>query len=452
MERKGTGGEQMKHREISQNEADELAEVLERLRTQLRGELQSRSQVEDQELYACIDEAVEEEAGRRYLPMRLRLELRRRLYDGFRRLGILQELVDDPLVTEIMVNGKDHIFLEKRGSLCRWNRSFEREEQLEDMIQQIVSRINRTVNTAHPITDARLADGSRVHVVLPPVALDGPVVTIRKFPEPITAEKLVELGSVTPEAEAFLERLVRAGYNIFISGGTGSGKTSFLNAMSGFIPETERVITIEDSAELQIRQIPNLVRMETRNANSEGEGAIEISDLIRASLRMRPDRIIVGEVRGKECLDMLQALNTGHAGSLSTGHGNSPRDMLSRLETMTLMGADLPLAAVRSQIASAVDIMVHLGRLRDRSRKVLEIVEVGGYVDGEIQMNPLYRFEEEKEEVMMDGDRRKERGGPCSGPYAGPHQGTYTGKVRGKLRKVGEMQAVEKLKSAGYPV
>lgn len=262
--------------------------VLERLKGQIREELQNRNRIEEEELNACIRQAIDEEAAKTYLPLKKRLELKTRLYDAFRRLDILQELVDDPEVTEIMVNGKDHIFVERRGAICRWEQSFEREEQLEDMIQQIVSRINRSVNVSHPIADARLENGARVHVVLPPVALDGPVVTIRKFPEAITPEKLIELNSLTREAADFLERLVKAGYNLFISGGTGSGKTTFLNAMSGFIPETERIITIEDSAELQINQIPNLVRLETRNANSEGEGAIEISDLIRASLRMRP--------------------------------------------------------------------------------------------------------------------------------------------------------------------
>lgn len=397
--------------------------MLERLKGQIRKELQNQNRIEEEELNACIQRNIEEEAAGHYLPLRKRLELRTRLYDAFRRLDILQELVDDPQVTEIMVNGKDHIFVEKKGAISRWEHGFEREEQLEDMIQQIVSRINRTVNVSHPIADARLENGARVHVVLPPVALDGPVVTIRKFPEPITAEKLIAMNSLTKEAAGFLEMLVKSGYNLFISGGTGSGKTTFLNAMSGFIPAAERIITIEDSAELQIRQIPNLVRLETRNANAEGDGAIEISDLIRASLRMRPDRIVVGEVRGKECLDMLQALNTGHAGSLSTGHGNSPRDMLSRLETMALMGADLPLPAVRSQIASAIDILVHLGRLRDRTRKVLEIVEVGNYEEGEIRLNPLFRFEEEP-------------GG--------------TRNVCGRLKKVGTLQAVGKLKAAGY--
>lgn len=433
-----------------------MKELLEQLKGRIREELQSRSQIEDEELYDCIDQAIAEVAANRYLPLRQRLELKNRLYDAFRRLDILQELVDDPEVTEIMVNGRDNIFVEKKGRICRWQQGFDHVEQLEDMIQQIVSRINRVVNVSHPIVDARLEDGSRVHVVLPPIALDGPVVTIRKFPEPITPEKLIALNSLSREASEFLERLVKAGYNLFISGGTGSGKTTFLNAMSGFIPETERVITIEDSAELQISQIPNLVRMETRNANSEGEGAIEISDLIRASLRMRPSRIIVGEVRGKECLDMLQALNTGHSGSLSTGHGNSPRDMLSRLETMTLMAADLPLPAVRSQIASAIDILVHLGRLRDKSRKVLEIVEVGAYVDGEIQLNPLYRFvEEETREDEGSGEEQRGLRERKHGAEAVVRRQTAepdTGKVRGRLVRVGELQATGKLRSAGYPV
>jgi len=396
-----------------------------RLQVRLREQLHDCGQMGDEQLHSLIDEALQEAAQQEYLPLRRRLELKRRLFDGFRRLDILQELVDNPEITEIMVNGKDHIFIEKKGVVSRWEHGFEQVEQLEDMIQQIVSRINRTVNVSNPIADARLPDGSRVHVVLPPAALNGPVVTIRKFPEPIDVRRLIELGSLNREAADFLKQLVKAGYNLFISGGTGTGKTSFLNAMSGFIPASERVITIEDSAELQIRQIANLVRLETRNANAEGEGAIEISDLIRASLRMRPDRLIVGEVRGRECLDMLQALNTGHSGSLSTGHSNSPRDMLSRLETMTLMGAELPLAAIRSQIASAIDILVHLGRLRDGSRKVLEIVEIGGYIDGEIQLNPLYRFAED--------------GGQSSA-------------VKGELKKTGSLKAVEKLRAAGYPV
>lgn len=423
---------------------EEIRMTLRRLREEIQQELHEFCQIDDEELFECIDRTIAREGIRRYLPLARRLELRRRLYDAFRRLDILQELVDDPEVTEIMINGKDHIFVERHGRITQWDHGFEGEEQLEDLIQQIVSRINRVVNVSHPIVDARLADGSRVHVVLPPVALDGPVVTIRKFPEPITAQKLISLGSLSEEAAEFLQKLVRAGYNLFISGGTGSGKTTFLNAMSGFIPETERVITIEDSAELQICQIPNLVRLETRNANGEGEGAIEISDLIRAALRMRPDRLVIGEVRGKECLDMLQALNTGHAGSLSTGHGNSPKDMLSRLETMTLMGADIPLAAVRSQIASAIDILIHLGRLRDRSRRVLQIVEVGDYVDGEICLNPLFCFmEDEKgaEDTEIAGNTgRRDR------------SRKENDVVRGQLKKVGVLLAVEKLRNAGYPV
>lgn len=411
-------------------------DTLERLKGHIREQVQGFEKIGDEELYNCIDEAILSEAERKYLPLTRRLEWKTRLYDSFRRLDILQQLVDDPEVTEIMVNGKDHIFVERQGRICRWEQGFDNAEQLEDMIQQIVSRINRSVNVAHPIEDARLEDGSRVHVVLPPVALDGPVVTIRKFPEPITAAKLIELGSLSEEAAEFLKCLVKAGYNMFISGGTGSGKTTFLNAMSGFIPETERVITIEDSAELQIRQIPNLVRLETRTANVEGEGAIEISDLIRAALRMRPDRIIVGEVRGRECLDMLQALNTGHSGSLSTGHGNSTRDMLSRLETMVLMAADIPLAAVRGQIASAVDILVHLGRLRDKSRRVLEIAEVCGIEKGEIQLCPLYRFKEDREEYIAAEEKEEKR-----------HR-----KVRGCLVKVGALRETGKLRAAGYPV
>ena len=283
--------------------------LLDELRSEVREALSGFEQIGDDELYDCIEQAVARVAERQYLPLGQRIDLKNRLFDSFRRLDILQELVDDPEVTEIMVNGKDHIFVERSGRLERWDRSFEQVEQLEDMIQQIVSKINRVVNVSRPIADARLVeDGSRVHIVLPPIALDGPVVTIRKFPEPITIDRLIRYGSLTREAADFLEKLVRSGYNIFISGGTGSGKTTFLNALSAYIPETERVITIEDSAELQITQIPNLVRLETRGANAEGEGAVEISDLIRASLRMRPNYLIVGEVRGKECLDMLQAL------------------------------------------------------------------------------------------------------------------------------------------------
>ena len=381
-------------------------------------------QLEDEELPEMIDAAVAGEAERSYLPLKSRLRLKKELFDSFRRLDILQELVDDPDITEIMVNGKDHIFIEKKGRLSRWDKAFDSAEQLEDLIQQIVSRVNRTVNLSSPIADARLEDGSRVHVVLAPVAVDGPVLTIRKFPEPVTMDKLIRLGSISREAAVFLRTAVRAGYNIFVSGGTGSGKTTFLNALSEFIPEDERVITIEDSAELQIRHVPNLVRLETRVENRDGSREISMRDLIRASLRMRPDRILVGEVRGAEALEMLQAMNTGHDGSISTGHGNSPRDMVTRLETMVLMAADLPLAAVRNQIASALELMVHLGRMRDKSRKVLEIAEVIGCENGEVRLEPLFTFREKQAR-----DRQW---------------------VEGSLEKVGELRNREKLRAGGF--
>ena len=381
-------------------------------------------QLEDEELQEMIDAAVAGEAERSYLPLKSRLRLKKELFDSFRRLDILQELVDDPDITEIMVNGKDHIFIEKKGRLSRWDKAFDSAEQLEDLIQQIVSRVNRTVNLSSPIADARLEDGSRVHVVLAPVAVDGPVLTIRKFPEPVTMDKLIRLGSISREAAVFLRTAVRAGYNIFVSGGTGSGKTTFLNALSEFIPEDERVITIEDSAELQIRHVPNLVRLETRVENRDGSREISMRDLIMASLRMRPDRILVGEVRGAEALEMLQAMNTGHDGSISTGHGNSPRDMVTRLETMVLMAADLPLAAVRNQIASALELMVHLGRMRDKSRKVLEIAEVIGCENGEVRLEPLFTFREKQAR-----DRQW---------------------VEGSLEKVGELRNREKLRAGGF--
>ncbi|MEG2871619.1 MAG: CpaF family protein, partial [Clostridium sp.] len=353
-------------------------------------------QVEDSELHRMIDYVVMEEGKITYLPLRERMVLQRELFDAFRRLDILQELVDNREVTEIMVNGISDIFIEKKGTIMRWDKQFDSREQLENLIQQMVSRVNRTVNLSSPIADARLEDGSRVHVVLSPVALDGPVLTIRKFPESITMEKLINFGSISKDAAGFLKKLVAARYNIFVSGGTGSGKTTFLNALSEFIGCDERIITIEDSAELQIRHIPNLVRLETRNDNREGSKEISVRDLIKASLRMRPDRILVGEVRGGEALEMLQAMNTGHDGSISTGHGNSPKDMVTRLETMVLTAANLPLAAVRSQIASAIEIMIHVGRMRDKSRRVLEIAEVRGYEDGEVRLESIYRFQEDK--------------------------------------------------------
>lgn len=395
----------------------------ERLRSQLAADLSGRMQVEDEELREQIDKLILEEGQSGYLPLGQKLSLKKELFDSFRRLDLLQELIEDPEVTEIMVNGAQHIFVERGGILCRWEKHFTTSEQLEDLIQQIVSRVNRTVNLASPITDARLEDGSRVHVVLAPVALDGPALTIRKFPEPITVDKLISYGSISRETADFLKKLVAARYNIFVSGGTGSGKTTFLNALSEFISREERIITIEDSAELQIRHIPNLVRLETRNGNQDGSREITVRELIRASLRMRPDRILVGEVRGAEALEMLQAMNTGHDGSLSTGHGNSTKDMVSRLETMVLMAADLPLPAVRSQIASALDILIHVGRLRDRSRKVLEITEVKGFENGEVSLNCLYRFQE------LKGGKR--------------------GRVEGTLRKEGELIHREKLYAAG---
>lgn len=375
------------------------AEYIAQIQKIVSGRMDLTREVTDAEIKRLIDDVIAEKSKERYLSIRDKVDIRAGVFNAMRGLDVLQPLVDDPSVTEIMINGPDQIFVEQNGRLFRKNVSFGSNERLENVIQNIVSKVNRTVNESTPIVDARLQDGSRVNVVLPPIALNGPTVTIRKFPEsPFTVEQLIKLGSITEEVAEVLHRMVRAKYNIFISGGTGSGKTTFLNALSNFIPKDERLITIEDSAELQIRGIDNLVRMETRNANMEGKGAITIRDLIKASLRMRPERIVVGEVRGPEALDMLQAMNTGHDGSLSTGHANSTHDMLSRLETMVLTGADIPLEAIRQQIASAVDIIIQLSRLRDHSRRTMEITEVLGYQDGEIQLNPLYQFEERGED------------------------------------------------------
>ena len=373
------------------------------LRKKLRERLDQTREVEDQEIYRQIDDLILEETRNRYVSLRRKEALRTELFNSIRKLDILQELIDDDSVTEIMVNGTEGIFLERNGRLLCWEKKITSKEKLEDMVQQIAGRCNRIVNESVPVADARLSDGSRVSLVLPPVALNGPVITIRRFPKnPIHMDQLVELGAVTTEAAAFLRALVRSGYNIFISGGTGSGKTTFLNALSDFIPKEERIITIEDNAELQIQGAENLVRLEARQANTEGKNSVTIRDLIKASLRMRPDRIVVGEVRGEEALDMIQSMNTGHDGSLSTGHANSPRDMLSRLETMILMAMELPLSAIRRQIASAVDILIHLGRMRDRSRKVMEIVEITGYdrASGEITERTLFQLEETKEQPM----------------------------------------------------
>lgn len=359
----------------------------------------------DEDLRRLIGKALEEKKAQNRLDTPLasmnfkeKAYITNAVYESIRGLGVLGQIIADPEVTEVMINGFDHIFVERAGQLSRLENHFESQQELETIITKFVSQAGRTVNESEPIVDTHLEDGSRVNVVMPPVALDGPMVTIRRFPkEAMTVQKLIAYGSITPDVAEILELLVRARYNIFVSGGTGSGKTTFLNALSNFIPKDERIITIEDSAELQIRNIENLVRLETRNAGPDGSGAITIRDLIKSALRMRPDRIVVGEVRGAEALDMLQAMNTGHDGSLSTGHANSTSDMLSRLETMVLQGAaGLPLEAIRQQIGSAVDIIIHLSRLRDKSRKTVEIVEILGY-DAEsrkFMTNTLYEFRE----------------------------------------------------------
>ena len=393
------------------------------LRDEIMQELDLTRQLEDEEVYRLVEEHAGQFSRKKMLTLRERDELEQFLFHSMRKLDVLQELLEDKEISEIMVNGADHIFYEKGGRLYESDRHFSSKEKLGDVIQQMAGYSNRMVNEASPIVDTRLADGSRVNIVLEPVALDGSAISIRKFPErPIGMADLIRMGSLTGEAAEFLRVLVCSGYNIFISGGTGSGKTTFLNALSQYIPREERIITIEDSAELQLLDKPNLVRLETRNANTEGVVPITIRDLIRTALRMRPERIVVGECRGAEALDVLQAMNTGHDGSLSTGHANSCRDMLSRLETMVLMGMELPLPAIRSQIASGIDILVHLGRLRDKSRKVLQIAEVEGIRDGEIRLSVLFEFEEEE----------------------GEGEG-----VRGRLVRKGELHHGDKLKLAG---
>lgn len=360
------------------------------------------NQMSDELLEEAIEHLIIEEIQDEYITIEERVEITERVFNSIRGLGLLDSIIKDDRITEVMINGPDDIFIEKAGQLYKLEQRFDDEKQLEDIIQKIVGQAGREVNQANPIVDTRLPDGSRVNVVLPPISLNGATVTIRKFSKtPMTIEQLLKFGSITPEVAHILKLLVKAKYNIFISGGTGSGKTTFLNALSSYIPHDERVITIEDSAELQIEGIDNLVRMETRNANTSGSGAVTIRDLIKSSLRMRPERIIVGEVRGGEALDMLQAMNTGHDGSLSTGHANSTKDMLSRLETMVLQGAEgLPLEAIRQQIASAVDIIIHLSRLRDKTRKTMEISEITGYENGEIKVNPIYQFEEDEKSTL----------------------------------------------------
>jgi len=360
------------------------------------------NRMEDAELEEKIEEVVAQKLQGMYCSIDQRVSIVQQVYSSIRGFGLLDTIISDDTITEVMINGPENVFIEQNGRLFKLDKQFESQRRLEDIIQRIVGLAGREVNQANPICDTRLPDGSRVNVVLPPIALCGPTITIRKFSKtPMTIEKLIQYGSITQEIADKLQLLVKAKYNIFISGGTGSGKTTFLNALSNYIPKDERVITIEDSAELQITGVENLVSLETRNANTSGAGQITIRDLIKSSLRMRPERIVVGEVRGGEALDMLQAMNTGHDGSLSTGHANSTEDMLSRLETMVLQGAaGLPLEAIRQQIASAVDIIIHLSRLRDKSRKTMEITEVVGYEDGRIILNPLYVFEEDENSTL----------------------------------------------------
>ena len=399
-----------------------------RIRDVVLSEIDLSKELSDEEICDLIGMAVSKEAREIPMTLRQRADLERIIFNSLRKLDILQELVDDKDVTEIMVNGPNEIFYEKAGRIYEFNGHFSSEEKLEDVIQQIVGRHNRVVNQASPIVDTRLSDGSRVNIVLNPISIGGSAVSIRKFPEhPMSMEKLIDIESISPEAAGVLQILTQAKYNIFISGGTGSGKTTFLNALSQYIPDDERIITIEDSAELQLVGAKNIVRLETRNSNTDGVTPITIRDLIRTALRMRPDRIIVGECRGAEALDMLQAINTGHDGSLSTGHANSPADAISRIEVMTLMGAEeMPLKAIRQQVASGIDIIVQLGRLRDKSRRVLEISEIDSFTDGEIMLNSLYHFEESG----VDDD----------------------GRILGQLVKTGTLRHTQKLCAAGLKI
>lgn len=381
-------------------------------------------EIDDEELTEVIYQVLGEYGEKQYLSLQDKVEIGQELFNAFRKLDILQNLIEDETITEIMINGNQNIFIEREGRIILSDKRFLSKKKLEDVIQQIVAETNRIVNEATPIVDTRLSDGSRVNVVLYPIALNGPIVTIRKFPkESITLEKLRQWGAINQEIISFLQILIKSKYNIFISGGTGTGKTTFLNALSQYIPKDERVITIEDNAELQIKELPNLVNLEARMANVEGTGEISIRDLIKTALRMRPDRIVVGEVRGAEVIDMLQAMNTGHDGSLSTGHANSSKDMITRLETMVLMGMDLPLQAIQRQIASGVDILIHLGRFRDKSRKLISIEEITGCNSEGVQLNMLYQFQE-----------TEQRGE----------------KVEGKWVKINEMENKGKLLAAGY--
>lgn len=401
----------------------ERDELVRKLRRDVYESMDLSEDVDDKQLLDIIRGCVKAQSKNVYITVTQREQIEQEIFNSIRKLDVLQELLEDDAVTEIMINGYKNIFVERQGRIVQWSKSFENSERLQDIAQRIAALSNKMVNESVPIVDTRLDDGSRVSIVLSPVAIDGPVITIRKFYQvPLSIDDLVRMESVSLEATEFLKCVVQARYNIFISGGTGSGKTTFLNILSNYIPGDERVITIEDSAELQLSGVCNLVRLEARNANMEGKNAITIRDLIKASLRMRPDRIIVGEVRGSEALDMIQAMNTGHDGSLSTGHSNGPVDMLSRLEMMVLMGMDMPLSAIKKQIASAVDIIIHLGRLRDKSRRVLQIVEIEGLQGDEFKLNKIFEFKEIGEEA---------------------------GKVKGRLVKVGRLKSDYKLRAAG---
>lgn len=398
-------------------------ELCEELKKQILERVDLSREVSDEEIQELIDEVVLSCGKERHLSLNERCRMKKELFYALRKMDVLQELLEEKSITEIMVNGTDGIFLEKNGKLSRWEKSFSSKERILDIIQQITGACNRVVNEASPIVDARLDNGDRVHVVLPPVAVNGPIITIRRFPEePVTMQKLLELESLSEEEAEFLKKAVQAGYSILVSGGTGSGKTTFLNVLAGYIPQDERVIVIEDTAELQIRTVPNLVRLETRDGGAEDCREISMRDLIKASLRMRPTRLIIGEVRGAEAFELLTCLNTGHDGSISTCHANSTADTITRLETMVLMGMELPLQAIRRQIASGVDLIVYLGRLRDKSRRLLEITEVTGMEGERVELNPLFLFRE---------------------------TGEKNGKICGIQERVGEMKQIEKFQRAG---
>lgn len=424
-------------------------EIKNEMKQRILAELDMSQEIDDMEVRRLVDQCIMEYKGTTELPLPARIKLRKELFNTVRRMDVLSEFLEDESVTEIMINGYDNIFIERSGRVYKVDQTFENEERLASIIQQIVAGCNRIVNEAVPIVDARLADGSRVNVVLPPISLNGPTMTIRKFPkEKMTMERLIEVGALSEDAAEFLKRLVKARYNIFVSGGTGAGKTTFLNALSDYIPQQERVITIEDSAELQLKNVVNLVRLESRNSNVEGTNAVTIRELIKSSLRMRPDRVIVGEVRGAAAIDMLAAMNTGHDGSLSTGHANSSGDMITRLESMVLMGMELPLEAVRRQIASAVDVIIHLGRLRDGSRKVLEIAEVTGMREGLVELHTIYEFEE-----MVAGEEQEVTDMVYAAAGTLSEQNVTDGfqlhKVTGRLRARAELLHQEKFLRAG---